>query len=77
MIQELTVINTDLAKEYHDQIMEFQGIVEDRLQVYHDGGCSKGDSGVGGMAQRNCTEGSGGVVAAQIRGTLQRYYDIH
>jgi hypothetical protein len=34
MIRDLTVINDDLAKEYHDRIMEFQGIVEDQFQAY-------------------------------------------
>lgn len=34
MIRELTVNNNDLAKEYRDRIMEFQGIVEDRFRAY-------------------------------------------
>jgi hypothetical protein len=34
MIRDLTVINNDLAKEYHDRIMEFQGFVEDQFQAY-------------------------------------------
>jgi hypothetical protein len=34
MIRDLTVINDDLAKEYRDRIMEFQGIVEDQFRAY-------------------------------------------
>jgi len=29
MIRDLNVINNDLTKEYRDQIMEFQGFIED------------------------------------------------
>ena len=34
MIRDLNVINNDLTKEYRDQIMEFQGFIEDQFQAY-------------------------------------------
>jgi hypothetical protein len=34
MIRDLTVINDNLAKEYRDRIMEFQGIIKDQFRAY-------------------------------------------
>ena len=34
MIRDLSVINNDLAKEYCDQIMEFQGLIKDQFRAY-------------------------------------------
>jgi hypothetical protein len=34
MIRDLTVINNNLAKEYCDQIMDFQGLIKDQFRAY-------------------------------------------